>query len=215
MLASGGEAVNERRGASAFLPSVRTLADRLRARPGRGLGDDEATGRAAVAAILRERPAPAAEELEILFIRRADRPGDPWSGHMAFPGGRHEAHDGDLVVTALRETAEELGLDLNAHGELLGRLDDVPAYARGRRTGIVVTPFVWLLHRTPSLVPNHEVDEIHWASVPRLLSGEADTTVEYRWNDRSFELPGYRVGERVVWGLTHRVVSSLFERLRT
>lgn len=186
------------------------VAERLRARPAERLEGERVRGRAAVAAILRER-IPGAPE--VLFIRRAEKPGDPWSGHMAFPGGKQEPSDPDLASTARRETFEEIGLPLESHGELLGELDDVPAYARGQITGMVVTPTVWLLRETPVLAPNHEVDEIHWASLPVLMSGELDTTIDYPWQGQTLRLPGYRVGERVVWGLTHRMLSILFERL--
>jgi 8-oxo-dGTP pyrophosphatase MutT (NUDIX family) len=186
------------------------VAERLRARPAERIEGERVRGRAAVAAILRER-IPGAPE--VLFIRRAEKPGDPWSGHMAFPGGKQEPSDPDLASTARRETFEEIGLPLESHGELLGALDDVPAYARGQVTGMVVTPTVWLLRETPVLAPNHEVDEIHWASLPVLLSGELDTTIDYPWQGQTLRLPGYRVGERVVWGLTHRMLSILFERL--
>jgi 8-oxo-dGTP pyrophosphatase MutT (NUDIX family) len=198
--------------------SIDRVVDRLRAHAPASIEGEDVKGRAAVAAVLRERARPRGRagepgELEVLFIRRAERAGDPWSGHMAFPGGRHEPADPDLVATALRETAEEIGVALGEHGELLGRLDDVPAYARGQRTGMVVTPFVWLLRETPAFAPNREVDEIHWASVPLLMSGEVDTTIDYPWGGQTLKLPGYRVGERIVWGLTHRMLSLLFERL--
>ena len=189
---------------------ARVVAERLRARPPERIEGERVSGRAAVAAILRER-LPGAPE--VLFIRRAERPGDPWSGHMAFPGGKQEPGDPDLASTARRETFEEIGLPLDAHAELLGELDDVPAYARGQLTGMVVTPTVWLLRETPVLAPNHEVDEVHWASLPVLMSGELDTTIDYPWQGHTLRLPGYRVGERVVWGLTHRMLSILFERL--
>jgi 8-oxo-dGTP pyrophosphatase MutT (NUDIX family) len=172
------------------------VAERLRARPAERIEGERVRGRAAVAAILRER-IPGAPE--VLFIRRAEKPGDPWSGHMAFPGGKQEPSDPDLASTARRETFEEIGLPLESHG--------------GQVTGMVVTPTVWLLRETPVLAPNHEVDEIHWASLPVLLSGELDTTIDYPWQGQTLRLPGYRVGERVVWGLTHRMLSILFERL--
>src|SRR5690606_14765846 len=113
--------------------------------------------RAAVAAILRETE----RGPEVLFIRRAENERDPWSGHMAFPGGRLEPNDPSLVHTAVRETAEEVGLDLDAHGELLARLDDVPTHT----TSLVVRPFVWAVRETPRLVPNYEVDEVHWVDL--------------------------------------------------
>ena len=73
---------------------------------------------AAVAVILA--PDPDA----LLLIRRAERAGDPWSGHMALPGGRQEPTEPDLFTTAVRETAEEVGLTLGRRN-LIGALDDV------------------------------------------------------------------------------------------
>jgi 8-oxo-dGTP pyrophosphatase MutT (NUDIX family) len=96
--------------------------------------------RAAVAVTL----APGPEELEVLLIRRAEHEGDPWSGHMAFPGGHHDPTDPTLAATAERETLEEVGIDLARHGRLVSRLDEVQAQARGSALDMVVTPFtVW------------------------------------------------------------------------
>src|SRR4051812_23466320 len=95
--------------------------------------------RAAVAIILREHEG----GLEALFIRRADHPLDPWSGQMAFPGGRQDPEDADLLATALRETVEEVGIDLAAAGELLGTLDEVRAMARMRPMDLVIAPYVF------------------------------------------------------------------------
>src|SRR5262245_57207262 len=69
---------------------------------------------------------------EILLIRLAAHPDDPWSGHMAFPGGREDPGDPDLLSTAMRETLEELSLDLRSAARLLGSLDELPAVARGK-----------------------------------------------------------------------------------
>src|SRR6266581_316587 len=82
--------------------------------------------RAAVAVVLRE----GAEGAELIVIHRSHRRGDPWSGHMALPGGRQDAADRDLVATVTRETREEVGVDLERHGELLGNLDDLRAIGR-------------------------------------------------------------------------------------
>lgn len=163
--------------------------------------------RAAVAAILRE----SARGPEVLFIRRAERESDPWSGHMAFPGGRVEPHDATLVHTAMRETVEEIGLDLELHGELLARLDDVPTHT----SGLVVRPFVWAVRDPPGLVPNHEVDEVHWVELGSLLRGERDTTFELEWKGAHHRLPAYAVGDgAVVWGLTYRMMQILLGHLR-
>ena len=97
--------------------------------------------RAAVALILRE----GASGLEILFIRRAEHPQDPWSGQMAFPGGRAEPGEEDLKATAVRETAEEIGVDLERHAACLGILDEVRAMARMRPVSLTILPFVFRL----------------------------------------------------------------------
>lgn len=53
---------------------------------------------------------------EVLFIKRAGRAGDRWSGHTALPGGKRDPQDADDVAAAIRETREEVGLDLTARG---------------------------------------------------------------------------------------------------
>lgn len=169
---------------------------------------EAAEQRAAVAAILREeRHGP-----EVLLIRRAERPGDPWSGHMAFPGGRASQSDPDLLSTAIRETREEVGLDL-VGSEVLGQLDDLPAVARAKRTGLVITPFVFALDEAPQLALNHEVAEAVWAPLEPLASGASATTFSYEIEGRTLSVPGLRVGPHIVWGLTYRMLQMLFDAL--
>ncbi len=189
---------------------VRTLG----ARAPRLIEDADVTRRAAVAAIVR----PTAADLEVLLIRRAERADDPWSGHMAFPGGGHDARDADLVATSVRETLEEVGLPLDERGTLLGRLDDVRATARGRVTGLVVSPFVFRVEGDAPLRLSDEVSEIHWAKLTPMFAGERDATIDYPWEGQTIRLPGFRVegaGDRVVWGLTHEMLTLFFARLRS
>jgi 8-oxo-dGTP pyrophosphatase MutT (NUDIX family) len=166
--------------------------------------------RAAVATILRERESGP----EVLLIQRAEHPLDPWSGHMAFPGGREAPSDRDLLATAVRETCEELGLDLNASGRLLGRLDNLPAIARGRRVGLTISPYVFELTRDDALTPNIEVAEFLWTPLMPLMAGLATTTIPYELEGQRLTLPAYEVQGRMVWGLTYRMLQSLFARLR-
>ena len=101
------------------------------------------------AVILLLRPAAKATageadgSAEVLFIRRAQREGDPWSGHIAFPGGRPAAADPDLLAVAVRETTEEVGIDVLRGGRVLGRLPTVEPQSR-RLPPVDVTPFVAL-----------------------------------------------------------------------
>ena len=179
----------------------------LAGREARAIDGEMVSARAAVAAILRCGPT----DPEVLLIRRAEKPGDPWSGHMAFPGGRTAPSDPDLLATAVRETREEVGLDLARDAELIGRLDDIPAISKGRSTGMVIRPFVFAL-ATPDLQlqPNDEVDEAHWAPLGPLVRGEVATTLDYPFEGQVIALPGFRVGERVVWGLTYQMLQAFF-----
>jgi 8-oxo-dGTP pyrophosphatase MutT (NUDIX family) len=168
-------------------------------------------GRAAVAIVLRElRAGP-----EILLIRRAERVGDPWSGHMAFPGGREAASDESLLATALRETREELSLDLDAAGKLLGSLRPLPAVARGRSTGMVIAPFVFELTAHVELAYKlDEVSEALWAPLDPLMHGSLRSTIAYELAGQSLTLPAHDVEGRKVWGLTYRMLEDLFALLR-
>jgi 8-oxo-dGTP pyrophosphatase MutT (NUDIX family) len=165
---------------------------------------------AAVAAILRERN----DEAEVLLIRRAEHEGDPWSGHMAFPGGRHDPTDPDLLHTAVRETAEEIGLRLARDADLVGRLDDLEAVARGRKVGMIIAPFVFAVQGDAELSLNRdEVREALWTPLGPLARGERDATFPYRHDGGELSLPAYDVEGRIVWGLTHRMLSALLEML--
>jgi 8-oxo-dGTP pyrophosphatase MutT (NUDIX family) len=163
---------------------------------------------AAVAAVLRQ----GRQGAEVLLIRRARCDGDPWSGHMAMPGGRRAATDPDLVHTAVRETLEEVGLPLDRERNLLGPLDELPAMARGKPVGMVIAPFVFEVHGEPQLVPcEREVAEILWAPLGPMARGERDTVLKYDHEGGRYDLPGYDVDGRIVWGLTHRMLRSLLE----
>lgn len=168
------------------------------------------TRESAVAVVLR----PRAGDTDVLLIKRAESPSDPWSGHMAFPGGRRDPGDRDLVATARRETLEETGLDLATHARLVTYLDEVEAMARGKPTSLVVRPHLFVLERDARLTPNYEVAEIVWVSLARLLSGEASTTMPYAREGRTMTIPAWDVDGRVVWGLTYVMLEAFFARLR-
>lgn len=187
-----------------------TLARKL-ARLSRDESGFEGQQHAAVAAILREG---SAEGAELFFIRRAEHPTDPWSGHIAFPGGRRDPGDTTLLATAIRETREEVGIDL-AGAELLGRLPDLPAFTRSKNKSFVVATFVFAVRKDVVLVPNHEVADTFWLSLARLARGEGKGTYEFVYEGKTFQLPCIRFGEpqQVLWGLTHRMVESMLEEL--
>lgn len=167
---------------------------------------ERARRQASVATVLREGPRGA----EVLLIQRAEHPNDPWSGHMAFPGGRREPHDEHLLATAVRETREELGLDLS-DAEHLGHVDDVQAIARGQVLDLVIRPQVFVLPGAPPrLTPNYEVAATVWAPIAPMVAGEIDTVRPWREGTRTYRMPAYDVEGRIVWGLTYRMLRTLF-----
>ena len=181
------------------------LRDRLAAH--QGLVDERGDPLvwAAVAVILT--PDPDA----VLLIRRAERTGDPWSGHMALPGGRQDPDEPDLVSTAIRETAEEVGIALQP-GDLIGSLDDVVP-----RTPLLppvaVRPFVFALGDRPQLSLNPEVAAAHWVPLDLLLDPGTRHMVRLDIRGESREFAAYRLDDAVVWGMTERILSSLLEHL--
>jgi 8-oxo-dGTP pyrophosphatase MutT (NUDIX family) len=160
---------------------------------------------AAVAVVLREGD----DGLEALFIHRAERSGDTWSGQIAFPGGRQESADADLRATAIRETREEVGVDL-ATTELLAVLDDMHP-----RTPVlppvVVRPFVFGLsdEPLPALTLSAEVQDTFWVSFRALAAPDArrEVTIQLRGVTRA--LPAFVLGNRTIWGLTERILTAL------
>jgi 8-oxo-dGTP pyrophosphatase MutT (NUDIX family) len=187
------------------LPGVR---DVLSGRVARELAEHEKW--AAVAMLLRE----GVGGPEVFFIRRAEHPSDPWSGHMAFPGGRQDAVDETLLQTAVRETLEEVGLDLQREADHIGQLDDLQAIARGKPQETVIRPFVFEVRReTPIEVDKTEVAEALWTPLLPLYRGEVDTTRPYRWHGTQIDFPAYDVDGRVVWGLTYQMLRSFFRIL--
>jgi 8-oxo-dGTP pyrophosphatase MutT (NUDIX family) len=165
--------------------------------------------RAAVAILLREP-----QEPEVLLMQRVARAADPWSGQISLPGGGHEPQDPDLLATAIRETREEVGLDLARQARLLGRLPPHPARARGRRLDLDVTPFVFAAREPLDPRPLVEAEEVFWLPLVRVLRGELDRPFVYRRDDRSeVELPSWHFEGRTVWGMTHGILRAFFEAL--
>lgn len=185
---------------------------RLAGHDPRLIPEEQAPRRAAVAAILRQVGHPAA--CELLFIRRAKDEQDPWSGHMAFPGGRMESNDQSPLEAAHRETREEVDIDIARHGRLLGRIDDVRASAGGRVLPLSVSPFVFQLIGPAEPTRSEEVEEVHWVPISALLNPKNGSTVPYTIGDRPFDLPCFKVHDRIIWGLTYQMLMKLFAVLR-
>jgi 8-oxo-dGTP pyrophosphatase MutT (NUDIX family) len=167
--------------------------------------DDPSLLWAAVAIILAPDPD------SILLIRRAERPGDPWSGHMALPGGRRDPEDHDLLTTAVRETSEEVGIELS-RGGVAGTLDDVVPRLPVLPP-IAVRPFVFPLGARPRITLNSEVTSANWVPVDHLLRPGTHHPVRLEIAGQSRVVLAYELEDAMVWGMTERILSRLLEHL--
>lgn len=165
---------------------------------------ERAGNHAAVAMILRERES----DVEALFIQRSERLGDPWSGHMAFPGGRRQREDDSLMAAAIRETKEEVGLSLDGE-QLIGRIDDL-GEGRIAKFDLSVSCFVFEAPEAVELRFNHEVADAVW--IPLTYLSRRENVESYFFDLDPLNRPFYsfRYDGYVVWGLTYRLVVSFF-----
>ncbi len=169
--------------------------------------DQATTKHAAVAMLLTD----TASGPEVLFIRRAEYDGDPWSGDVAFPGGGIETVDAGPQLAAERETREEIGLRLKPENRA-GQLDDL----LGAYLPIQISCFVYLLEEKPHLKLNGEVVDTFWVPLEELLNPQRrkQASFEYRGSIQShpiIDLDGYC--DRFLWGITYRLFESFFSLL--
>jgi len=157
---------------------------------------------AAVAAVLRVTNGP-----ELLLIKRAEVEHDPWSGHMALPGGRREASDASLQATAIRETHEELALHLR-DAQILGRLDDIAPRSRSLPP-IIVRPFVAFVSPDVVLTNSREVAAAYWVPLALLRAPESQIEHMVPHSEGEARFPAFGLHGQVVWGLTERIVRQL------
>lgn len=163
--------------------------------------------RSAVAMILQVQQG----ELHILMIKRAERQGDPWSGHMAFPGGRMDKADAHGYAVAVRETEEEVGLTLGPQDQCIGRLSDLNARPHKGAFGMAVSPFVFRLEREVGFRPNHEVAEVVWVPLEFLLDTDNREEMVWEYKGVKIPMPCYMYGDRRIWGLSLMMLDELMD----
>ena len=156
--------------------------------------------RASVAVTLNGPESPS-----VLLIKRADRVGDPWSGQVAFPGGKAQDGDGTLKETAIRETREEVGIDLGQDADFLGYLTPF----RTRTGTLDVFPAVFLLKKKVEVRSNEEVSSYRWVKLEKLTAEHVRSSYRVDVGGQTREIPALLVDGYVVWGLTHGIISSL------
>lgn len=161
----------------------------------------------AVALILRQ----SGSDLEVLMIRRAERPGDPWSGQMGFPGGRRDAVDRHLLAVACRETREEVGIDLQHQARLLAPLSVMRARPwRWQQRPMTVSPYVFALQQPVVIEPNHEVAEALWLPLGFFADHSNRRAFDFQRQGRWLrQLPCYEWREQRIWGMSLRMLDEL------
>jgi 8-oxo-dGTP pyrophosphatase MutT (NUDIX family) len=166
---------------------------------------------ASVALVLRE----TSSDLEALFIRRAEHADDPWSGHLAFPGGRLDDIDANARQAAERETIEEIGVDLADGSKVrcLGQLSDVLGHAESIR----VSAYVYGIGGDPELQPNYEVHEAFWTPLHYCTDPGRQAVREFSYLDVSMPLPTLRLLEAedapVLWGITYKFMDEFMSNI--
>lgn len=142
--------------------------------------------------------------LEILLVKRAENPLDPWSGQMALPGGKRDAKDFSIMQTVVRETLEETSINLGHDCRFLGMLESMRS---GRKPNLLVAPFIVLVEYEPVIVLSRELEGYVWASLENIRKSKGFAEFPSR------KVSAYAVGENYVWGLTYRILERLFSVL--
>jgi 8-oxo-dGTP pyrophosphatase MutT (NUDIX family) len=186
-------------------PEIAPLVRAMAGRPPALIDPDDASRRAAVALLVRldetrDHPTP-----QLLMIKRATFEGDPWSGHVALPGGRREPADPTLERTVVRETWEETAIDLERDGRLLGCLDEL-APRTPVLPPIIITPFVGLVKFDIDIVASPEVAEWFWVDVAALRDPEVSREVVLELATGPRAVMSFQHGAHTIWGLTERIL---------
>jgi 8-oxo-dGTP pyrophosphatase MutT (NUDIX family) len=197
-------------------PNLNDLTERIKSsllsNPGKvfpNSSKESTLPRASVALILK--PEPEKNELLLLLIKRKARDGDPWSGHMAFPGGRYAENDKNLLATAIREVMEETNIDLREFS-ILGALDEIVSGGFAIR----VTPYVALSRGKVSVrIDPREVDDSVWMPISFFLDEKNSKPYRVTRLGQTIEVPCFVYRESfVIWGMTLRIIGDLTSRVR-
>lgn len=158
---------------------------------------------ASVALVLR----PGEKGLEALFIRRAEHDDDPWSGHMALPGGSKEENDASVEDTARREAWEEVGLELSVDQQI-GRLSDITG-GRLEWFDMALSAFVYYVEEHPILtLCDTEVAETVWIPLQFLMDPKNVSEFLWEMDPEKRLFPAFHFGPYTIWGLTYRIIAE-------
>ena len=139
--------------------------------------------------------------LELLLVKRADVPGDPWAGDIAFPGGKRSPQDRDIMQTVLREVMEETSIDLES-SNYLGKMEVLSSIVKPEYN---ILPMIFKQETEQDIKINEELTSYLWFPFNEIEGSRGRATV------KNMEVPVFRVGGEVVWGLTYQIIEKLLE----
>ena len=114
----------------------------------------------------------------------------------------------------MRETREEVGVDLRAAAKLAGRLDDVRAIGKGQLLPMAITPFVFILEAPVAVELGPEAIDHFWLPLEPAASGSLDAQHRHRLGPVGMGFPCWRYRGHDVWGLTYGMLTD-FLRVMT
>ena len=128
---------------------------------------------------------------------------------MGFPGGREEARDLTLLQTAIRETKEEIGIDILPE-QCVGRLSDL------KHPKLQVAAFVFQIDSNLTFVlEESEVSEVYWLPLHAFTDSSYRGTRTAMYKGQEYEAPVVNIGTADVWGISLRFIEDLIRRLES
>ena len=140
------------------------------------------------------------QDFQVLFVKRAKKSGDPWSGQTAFPGGKGSPEDRNLKETVVRETLEETSINLLEGCRFLGVMKHVRST---QKPEMQILPFVVLLEKEQAIELNEELTEYFWTPLKELAKHKG--TAKFSFGEH----PAYIIDKHVIWGLTYKILQNL------
>ena len=195
--------------------SIEAMITRIRGslekKPGKGLSDTEHSSLPKAAVCMVLKPDATTNQLLVLLLKRKVSDSDPWSGHMAFPGGRANSADLDLANTAYREVMEETSIDFRKC-ELLGTLDDL---LPGNRL-LGVKPFVLLGPASIEVkIDGREIADYVWIPLDFFMDKKNSSKLQLQSFGINHEVASFAyLGSHVIWGMTLRIIEDFLSKIQ-
>jgi len=210
-----GTGANQPRINPAMPCSLDQIATALHNHPARRIPGRRWVRRCGVVLLLADSdPSAGRDEPVLLMMTRAERHGDPWSGHVSFPGGRVARDDASTRAAALRELQEETGFDPEGSAEPIGRLSDLLTREHSRPLPMVVSPYVYRIPRALVLKPGIEAAELHWVPLSWLADPLRRQTLIWKVAGLRLPAPCIDLGGARLWGLSLMMTRELLRVAR-